>query len=120
MAMQFLHPQSVNKAKRAMLDDLVGFHRGKPSSSGGVRGDKVPPRRYEKTTYLQKADARPPQRRKVMGLQRAATGDGPRLYEPRTASNPTQRWDLGNFDRPEDADQRTLTRGRRPEDADQG
>ena len=112
MAMQFLHPQSVNKAKRAMLDDLVGFHRGKPSSSGGVRGDKVPPRRYEKTTYLQKADARPPQRRKVMGLQRAATGDGPRLLRTRPASNPTQRWDLGNFDRPEDADQRTLTRGR--------
>ena len=113
MAMQFLHPQSVNKAKRAMLEDLVGFHRGKPSSSGGVRGDKVPPRRYEKTTYLQKADARPPQRRKVMGLQRAATGDGPRLYKPRTANDKaTEIPNAEDFDRPEDADQRTLTRGR--------
>ena len=70
MALQAFHHASVKLGQLSDLDDLLGFHKENSSSGGGVRGDKVPPRRYEKTTYLQKANARPPQDRKVMGLHR--------------------------------------------------
>ena len=54
-------------------------------------GIKVPPRRYEKTTYLQKANARPPQHRKVMGLHRQQRATDLDCYELRTAKQANQR-----------------------------
>ena len=92
MALQAFHHASVKLGQLSDLDDLLGFHhQGKPQLRRGVRGDKVSPRRYEKTTYLQKANARPPQHRKVMGLQQAATGDGPRLLRTPDRQQPNQR-----------------------------
>ena len=91
MALQAFHHASVKLGQLSDLDDLLGFHQGKPQLRRGVRGDKVSPRRYEKTTYLQKANARPPQHRKVMGLQRAATGDGPRLLRTPDRQQPNTK-----------------------------
>ena len=91
MALQAFHHASVKLGQLSDLDDLLGFHQGKPQLRRGVRGDKVSPRRYEKTTYLQKANAKPPQHRKVMGLQRAATGDGPRLLRTPDRQQPNPK-----------------------------
>ena len=87
MALQAFHHSSVKLGQLSDLDDLSGFYQGKLQESVGIRF----PQALRKDDLLQKVNARSPQHRKVMGLQRAATGDGPRLLRTPDRQQPNPK-----------------------------